>query len=80
MDMAATHGDVLERPDVMLDGSYQQADRQECDKEADRSQEHSPVRPVREILVQNKAQVREVEQQQHDCRYQNNEDQKYPLA
>ena len=80
MDMAATHGDVLEGPDVMLDGSNQQADRQEGDKEADRCQEHSPVRPVREIGVQDQAQLGEMEQQQHGCCYQNNEDQQYPLA
>jgi hypothetical protein len=80
MDVAATHGDVLERPDVMLDGSNQQAHGQESDEEADRGKEHSSVRPVLDVLVEDEAEPGEMEQQQHDCRYRNDEYQQDPFA
>jgi len=67
MDVAATHGDILEWPDVVLDRSNQEADGEESDEEADRGQEHSSARPVLDVLVEDEAELGEMEQQQHDC-------------
>ena len=80
VDMAATHGDVLERPDVMLDGSNQKPDGQESDEEADGRQEHPAVRPIRKGLVEEVPQLGQMEQQQHHRRNHNDEDQQDPLT
>ena len=79
VDVAATHGDVLERPDVVLDGSNQQADGQKSDKEADRRQEHPAVWAVRDGLVEDQAELGEMQQQQHDRRYRDDEYQQDPF-
>jgi hypothetical protein len=62
MDVAATHGDILEWPDVVLDRSNQEADGEESDEEADRGQEHSSARPVLDVLVEDEAELGEMEQ------------------
>jgi hypothetical protein len=62
VDVASTHGDVLKGPDVMLNGSNQQPDRQESDEEADRCQEHPAVRAVGDVLPDDIPELGEVQQ------------------
>jgi len=62
VDVAATHGDVLEWPDMVLDENNQQADSQESDKEADRRQQIPAVRAVWNRLVEDEPQVGQMEQ------------------
>ena len=80
MDVGTAHGDVLEWPDVVLNGSHQQAHGQKSDEETDRRQEHPAVRLVGEIVVDDVAQPGEMEQQQHGCRYHHDEHQQDPGA
>jgi hypothetical protein len=80
MDMAAAHLHVADGPYVVLDGQNQQPDSQKGDEEADRSEKQTAMRTVRYLLMDEMAELREMEQKQQNRSYDGGEYQEYPRS
>lgn len=78
MDVSAADDDVAERPDVMRDGEDEQACGEERHEEGDGGQQHAPMRPVGNSLMENAADLGEVQEDEDSCRHQKDEEEQNP--
>src|SRR6266571_1165191 len=76
MDVSSAHGDIVEWPEVVMNAGGQSAHPGKGKKKSNCRQEKAPLRPVWDVLVQQRAQPGAMQQPRHSCRDHGDQDRK----
>jgi hypothetical protein len=67
MDVASAHLHIPEGPNVVRDGEDQKTHSEKCDEEAHGCEQEASVRTVRYLLMDEVAELGEMQQQEQNC-------------